>query len=72
LKEKAERLSKGKSTSDSVGGKRRNTVKSQGNFGQCWWKKEKDCQKARQLWTVLKEKAERLSKGCENIKEKRR
>jgi hypothetical protein len=56
-------LSKGKATSDRVEGKRRNIVKRQANFGQCWWKKQKHCPKARQLWTVLNEKPVRLSKG---------
>jgi len=62
LAEKGETLSKGKATLDSVGRKKRNIVKRQGNFGQCWQKKAKHCQKARQLRTEQAEKSETLSK----------
>ncbi|MDR6123455.1 hypothetical protein QFZ87_003052 [Bacillus sp. SLBN-46] len=69
---KGETLSKVKATLDSVEGKTRKIVKRQRNFGQSWWEKQKHCQKAGQLQPVLAEKAETLSKGCENSKEKRR
>jgi hypothetical protein len=55
-------ISKGKATLDRVEGKSRKIVQRLVNFGQSWWKKQKHCQKARQLRTVLKGKAERLSK----------
>jgi ribosomal protein L19E len=63
LVETSETLSEGKATLDSVGGKKRNTVKRQGNFGQSWQKKEKHCQKVRQLRTELAETRETLSEG---------
>ena len=59
--EKLETLSEVEGTSDRVGGKTRNIVRSRGNFGQSWWKNKEHCQKSREFRTELVEKQETLS-----------
>ena len=59
--EKLETLSEVEGTSDRVGGKTRNIVRSRGNFGQSWWKNKEHCQKSREFRTELVEKLETLS-----------
>jgi hypothetical protein len=63
LAEKPETLSEGKATSDRVGGKNSNIVQRQGNFRQCWRKRQQHCQKAKQLRTGLAKKTATLSEG---------
>jgi hypothetical protein len=55
------------STSDRVGGNDSNIVRRQGNFGQCLRKRQKHCQKVKELWTELAEKTATLSEGKETL-----
>jgi hypothetical protein len=51
------------STSDRVGGKDSNIVRRQRNFGQSWWRKQKHCQKTKELWTESAKNTATLSEG---------
>jgi hypothetical protein len=61
LKEKAEKLSEERATSDRFEGKSRKAVRRTSNLRQVYREKQKSCQKKGQLQTGLKAIAEKLS-----------